>query len=373
MRTTPSSPARPAPAPPRTLAPVSDRERLEARLRAAGLTDEEIAAAEKDGRLATIAVELTLGGLAAHTLTEVATAANLPTAFLRELLQAAGRPNPQRGQRVFTDEDIEMARLVRMILDFGLERQDILEVARVLGQGTALMAESVRRIAGDALLQKGDTEEAVGLRFAQAAEQLGPAVPALLGYGFRTQLRDRIAAHMLSETELAEGRLRKTQDVAVAFADLVNYTKLGQELDPEDIGKLAGRLARLATKAQKGQTRLIKTIGDAAMFVGPDPREVVATALALRDRIDKDIKLPGARIGIAYGPATTHGGDWFGTTVNVASRITRVAKPGQILVDDDVCEKAAGFTFKKRRKRNLKGLDGRTRLHSLEPADGHTP
>ena len=345
---------------------MDDRARLEKRLRSAGLSDADIDRAANDGRLPTVAVELTLGGLPVHTLTEVAAAAGLPTGFLRELLQAAGRPNPRRGERAFTDEDIEMARLVRVIIDAGLPRTDILEVARVLGQGTGQMAEAVRRIAGDALLRPGDSEAAVGLRYAETAERLGPAIPALLGYAFRTQLRDRISAHLVTEGERREGRLRGERNMAIAFADLVDYTKLGQRLEAEEVGRLAGQLARCATKALLTDVWLIKTIGDAAMFAAPSIDPLARTLTDLRAAVQKDPALPDLRVGIAYGPATTHGGDWFGATVNLASRVTAAARPGQILADESVYEQAPSLPWKKRRRRNLKGVDGWARLYSLE-------
>ena len=345
---------------------MDERARLEARLRDAGLTDDEIAAAAEAGRLPTLAVELTLGGIPRLTLTDLARETHLPTSYLRELLQAVGRPNPRRGERAFTDEDVQMARLVKVIVDQGLPRDDVLEVARVLGQGMSQMAEAVRRIAGDALLRPGDTEAAVGLRYAEAADSLGPAVPALLGYGFRTQLRDRIASHLVTEAERHEGKLRGTVDVGVGFADLVGYTRLGQDLAAEDVGRMAGQLARCATKALRSEVLLVKTIGDAAMFVSPEPKALVATLSDLRTAVQKDLDLPDLRVGVAFGPATTRGGDWFGATVNLASRVTGAAKPGQILVDEATAEQVPGVAWRKRRRRNLKGVDGRVRLLSFE-------
>jgi adenylate cyclase len=346
---------------------VDERARLEARLRQAGLREEDIQREAAAGRLPTLAVELSLGGRPEHTLTELSRASGLPTDFLRELLRAAGRPNPRRGKRAFSDEDVDMARLVKIILDAGISRAEVLEIARVLGQGTAQMAESVRRIAGDALLEPGDSEAAVGLRYAEAADQLAPAIPGLLAYGFRSQLRDRISAHLVTEAERQEGRLHATRDVAVAFADLVDYTKLGERLPPEDMGRLAGRLARLATRALRDDVQLVKMIGDAAMFVGPQADAMVSTAAALRAAVNKEGSgLPEVRVGIAYGPATTHAGDWFGSTVNLASRIAGAAKPGQILVASALSEQVPEHTWRKRRRRSLKGVGGRARLYSLE-------
>ena len=68
---------------------------------------------------------------------------------------------------------------------------------------------------------------------------------------------------------------------------------------------------------------------------------------------------------MAYGPATPRAGDWFGATVNVASRITEEAKAGQMLAEEAVCRESNG-AWKRRRKRSLKGVDRRLRLYSYE-------
>ncbi|CAA9550837.1 MAG: Adenylate cyclase, partial [uncultured Thermoleophilia bacterium] len=87
----------------------------------------------------------------------------------------------------------------------------------------------------------------------------------------------------------------------------------------------------------------------------------------LRQRVDAaDPALPPLRIGVAHGPATPRGGDWFGATVNLASRITEAAKPGQLLATEAVTEQAQGEEWKRRRKRSLRDVDGRLRLYSYE-------
>ena len=62
-----------------------DRDRLLARLRAAGVDDEEIERAAAEERLPTLAVELALGGAGRHSLSHVAREAGLAPRFLREL------------------------------------------------------------------------------------------------------------------------------------------------------------------------------------------------------------------------------------------------------------------------------------------------
>jgi adenylate cyclase len=345
---------------------MDDTERLLQRLHDEGVGEETIAKATREGRLPTLAVELALGGRGRHSLTAVARESGMSPPFLRQLLQAIGRPTPARGERPFTDEDIELAKITRRLMDAGLPREEIVEAARTIGQTTAQIAEAVRRLVGNALIEPGDSEQALGTRYAEAADQLAPLVPALLDLNVRAHLREGIRRELITEAERQEGRLSDTRDVAVAFADLVGYTDLGSDLAAEELGSIAGRFGELAAAAVRKPVHLVKMIGDAAMFVSPDVPPMVETLADLRGRVQEaEPELPPLHIGVAYGPATPRAGDWFGATVNVASRITEAAKPGQLLAEEAVCRESDG-DWKRRRRRSLKGVDRRVRLFSYE-------
>jgi adenylate cyclase len=346
---------------------MSDRELLLARLRDAGADEDEIERAAAEERLPTLAVELALGGAGRHSLSHVARESGLPASFLRELMQAVGRPNPGRGERIFTDEDIETARVIRRFVDAGLPRRELLEVGRVLGQGMAHTSEAVRRLVGNALLEPGDSEYTVGLRFAQAADELAPLVPTLLDHQFRAHLRDGMRRELVTESEREVGRLAGTRDVAIAFADLVGYTRLGDHLPAEDLGSIAGRFADLAVGSVKRPVTLVKTIGDGAMFASPEVPPLIASLQRLVAAVaGEGERFPDVRVGVAFGPATARGGDWFGATVNVASRVAEIARPGRILATEPVHDLAPDEAWHRRRRRaNLKGVDGRLRLFSL--------
>src|SRR4051794_34800051 len=107
---------------------MDDREALLRRLQRSGCTKAEIERAEAEHRLPTLAVERALGDGASHTLSATARESGLDSAFLKELVQVMGRPRPAPRQAVFTDDDIELARLAQGFLDAGLSRAQILEV-----------------------------------------------------------------------------------------------------------------------------------------------------------------------------------------------------------------------------------------------------
>lgn len=361
-------------------APVDDaqgqaRAALLAKLRELGQSEQTLAAVEREGRLATSAVELALGGARQHTLTHVARESRLAPAFLRRLMQANGRPTAAPRERAYTDDDIALARRIRFFLDAGIPRDGVLEIARVAGHGMMQTAEAVRRAAASPLMQPGDTELTLALRYVQAAEALAPEMAAVLDSMFRAQLRDGVRGDLVSEAERDAGRLAGTRDVTVAFADLVGYTKLGEHVPTEQLGQVATRLAELATASIVRPTQLVKAIGDAVMLVSWEVEPMLDTIEALIAAADAEGEgFPPLRVGIAYGPAVPRGGDWFGSTVNLASRLTDVGKPGRVYATDKVVEAATGrHVWKRSRRRNLKGIDGRTRLYSLTlPSDAAT-
>ena len=349
------------------MARIDDRALLLQRLRDAGVPPEEVERAQEEDRLATFAIEVALGGRERHTLTHVARESGMSTAFVRELMQAIGRPNPAPREKVYSDEDVEWARAVQRFVEAGLPREGLLETARVTSLGVANAAAAVQRLAGDALLQPGDDQYTAGLRYAAAADQLVPLVGRQLEYHFRAHLRDGIRRQLVTEAELEAGRLAGTQDMAVAFADLVGYTKLGESLAPEDVGRIAGRLTEIAVASVRQPVQLVKTIGDAAMFVSVDAGALLDACGRLASSVVAEGEdFPAVRIGVAFGPATTRGGDWFGSTVNVASRVTGIAKPGSLYATEAVQERTEDRPWKRKRKRSLRGVEGRTRLYALE-------
>jgi adenylate cyclase len=346
---------------------MDPEQRLLKHLREADVSNDEIDRARRDGQLATRAVEVALGDGTAHTLSVVARAARLRSEYVRELMQALGRPDPARGEHAFTDEDIKLARIARKMLDAGLPAQELTEVTRVIGLAMSQSAEAVRRMVGEAFLKPGDTAEALGARYIEAVDKLAPLVPELFSLSFRAHLRDGISGELLTDAELHSGRLADTVEIAVGFADLVGYTSIGDRVSAGELGSIAGRFAALGVSASRRPVRLVKTIGDAIMFVSPEASELVEVMADLREHVHgARPPLPDVRIGVAFGPATPRGGDWFGTTVNIASRVVELAKPGQLLATDDLAARVSGAQWRKRRRRTMKGLDGRMRLWSYE-------
>ena len=157
------------------------------------------------------------------------------------------------------------------------------------------LAAASRRLVADTFMREGDTEYEVASRFADAARAFLPLIADSLPYVFAVHLREQIRHDAFGQAELSSGRAAERDDVTVCFVDMVDFTQLGETLDPEALGSVTGRLGELAAAAVEPPVRLVKLIGDAAMFVGPEPGPVVeAGARAGREGRRRGRRLPAA-------------------------------------------------------------------------------
>jgi len=281
-----------------------------------------------------------------------------------EASAALGIPYPDPDERVLGEADLEAARRVKAFLDAGLPEEGIVQVARAIGMGTARIADANRELIRRTLMQPGDTERDLALRFAAAAEHMLPIFEPTLLYAQRAHLLEQVRRDVIGAADLEAGEMGATTEVSVCFADLVGFTKLGEEIAPEELGAVAERLEELATAAAEPPVRLVKTIGDAAMLVSPDAVAMIAAALALVEAFDGEEDLPLLRAGIARGPALLQIGDYYGRPVNLASRITAVARPSSVLVDKAARDAAPdAFHYSFAGERRLKGFDAPATLY----------
>ncbi len=328
-------------------------------LREAGVPDEELRRAVALNQLVLLPVELALSeGSERYTLEEVAERSGLELAFLDRLNRALGGPRPEPGARVFDEYDVRQATNVRQIRQAGLPDDGILEIARVIGLGAANLAATVATVFGSAFLRAGDTEYDLSARYAKETRELLPLLEPGLGQAFRLHLRSVMRQVAVGESERASGRLPGAAEQAVAFADLTGFTRLGESVDPSELGALAERFAQLTTDLAEPPVRLVKTVGDAVMLVSPDTDALLSMLLDLNDAAGAgDSGLPSIHAGVARGPALGRAGDVYGAAVNKASRIAQFARPGSILVSGDAREDAGGnYAWSLAGRRRLKGL-----------------
>lgn len=336
------------------------------RLASEGVPLEELRQAVEAARLTLLPVERALAGDGPrYTGHEIAAESGLDLELLQQATAALGIPNPDPDERTLTEADLDAARRMKAFLDAGLPEEGLLQTARTIGMGTARIAEANRELIVRTLMQPGDTERDLALRFAAAAEHMMPLFEPTLVYALRSHMIEQVRRDVIGVADLASGEIRGSTELAVGFADLVEFTRLGEEIAPEELGSVAGRFEEMATEVAEPPVRLVKMIGDAAMLVSTEPEPMLEAAIRLIEMAEGEgEEFPFLRAGLAFGPALAQSGDYYGRAVNLASRITGIARPGSVLVDTPT-KAAVGdgfFSYSFAGERRLKGIDSGVKL-----------
>ncbi len=266
--------------------------------------------------------------------------------------------------RVLIRADAEAVARVQIFLDAGFTRDQMIAVSRVLGHGLAQTAEVMRQVVLESVIEPGATELQIAKAYGELVRQVAPLLGPMVEDVLRLQLRHTLETEAVNVTERATGSLPGAREVTVCFADLVGFTPLGEAVPPEELEGLASRLSVLARDVASPPVRFIKTIGDAVMFVSTESAPLLHAALELVTAAER-ADLPQLRVGLAAGKAVGRAGDWFGSPVNVASRVTAVARPGSVLVAEsarDAIGDTDEFSWSFAGARHLKGVSGDVRL-----------
>jgi adenylate cyclase len=266
--------------------------------------------------------------------------------------------------------DAETAARAKFLVDFGVEPDEAVAVLKVLADGLARAAALTREPTFKILAGPGITEIELaesGERLARSATPFwGPLLEGLL----LLQFRHMFEAEAITAAERATGILPGARQVAVGFADLEGFTRLGEALPPDELARMASRLAKIAHEVAAPPVSFVKTIGDAVMFVSSDTARLIDVVFDLFDPA-ADNNLPRLSAGVACGLAATRAGDWFGSPVNVASRITGIARPGTVLVEQSARDSAGSaehLVWAQARVRRLRGVSRRTPLFRVKRA-----
>jgi adenylate cyclase len=338
-----------------------------------GVPLEELKRAVEEDRLVLLPVERVFEeGTERYTAREIAARAGLEHDFLVRLMRALGAPIPADEERVYGEGDLEAAKRAKLFLDAGLPEDGVLDTSRIIGISMANLADANRDLVGEVFTEPGVDERELAQRYAAAAQTMSPLLGETLLHAYRIHLREAIRQAVISEAELAEGRLSGSDEVTIAFADLVGFTRLGESLEIEQIGELTGRLFTLASEAARPPVRLVKMIGDAAMFSSREAVPLLDSVLGLIEAAGNE-ELPSLRAGVAHGQALSRGGDWYGRPVNLAARITGFARPDTVVVAQDVMDAVESadendFRFSYAGKRRFKGIEGEVPVHRVRRA-----
>lgn len=335
-----------------------------------GVPMEELRRAVAENRLGLLPLERALIGEARYTSADISELSGVPIEELERQFRSVGIATPERDVAAFGREDLEAAHRQRALLDAGLEPEQIAELGRTAAVAMSQFAAASRQVMAAAFIRPEDTEREASDRVLEGTMPLLPLVAPTLDYVYRLHLREQLRHAALAAGEREPG----AETISVAFADLVGYTELGEKLPPEELGRVTGALDEHAREVAAGPVRLVKLLGDAAMLTAGDSAAVLEAIFELLERMGEEgEETPLIRAGVARGAVVGRGGDYYGAPVNLASRVTDVARPGTVLVTPEVREEleetAEGdFEFSRAGRKHLKGIKGAVSLYRCRPA-----
>lgn len=341
-------------------------ERLELldRLWNEGVELEELRDAVAEGRLGFLPLERVLAGEPRYTPVEVAQLSGVPIEDLERQWRAIGIARPDRDTVSLSRDDLDAAHRQRALFDAGLDSDAVAELGRTIAVSMSQFAAASRQALASTFFTPEDTEAQVATRIEEQMRSLTPLVAPTLDYVYRLHLREQMRHAVFFEAGDGQRATPGAETATIAFADLVGYTELGEDVPPDELGRVTGRLDEVARDVAHGPVRLVKLIGDAAMFASPDTGALLDAVLDLLDEMATGDDYPMIRAGVARGPVFSRAGDYYGAPVNLASRITGAARAGTVLTSTEVREQVEDrYAFSKPIRRHLKGISGAVELH----------
>ncbi len=290
----------------------------------------ERAAAVEDDPIALKLEQLILGAERRYTPFQAARSAGVSMELASRFWRAMGFADIGQA-KALTEADVLALRRLAGLVEAGLLSEPMaVQVARSTGQTTARLADWQI----DSFLEGLTEPQEPGMTRTEIAyplvELLLPELEEFIVYVWRRQLA------------AATGRVVQAQDdaemvnrrLAVGFADLVGFTRLTRRLEEEELGELVEAFETTAADLVAAHGgRLIKTLGDEVLYAADDAGVAAEIGLRLIETMSHDETMPALRVGLAFGSVTTRMGDVFGTTVNLASRLTSIAPKDAVLVD----------------------------------------
>jgi adenylate cyclase len=273
-------------------------------------------------------------GPSRYTLPTIASLAGLSTEEVRRLWLALGFAQPQDNDTVFTDGDLVALSELRRVLALGGEEfVDTIALARLVGESFARISEALVRLVQQRVelqlqeMEAPDVEMAVGLAAYAASSELG-AIDELLTYAWKRHLAAAIRRAALRGPDGTNEPLQ-----CIGFADIAGFTRLAARLDHRQLAEVleSFQVAAYQAVVVRG-SRVVKTVGDEIMFVTDTPELGVVIAEELSKGFRHGDEQVDLHIGLAWGAVLCRDGDYYGPTVNLASRLCDAAPAGGVLL-----------------------------------------
>ncbi|HVM65266.1 MAG TPA: adenylate/guanylate cyclase domain-containing protein, partial [Acidimicrobiales bacterium] len=309
-------------------------------LRQHGVDEADIDRAEADDTLDLLVADCVLVPTGnRYTRAELSERTGLSEELTERFWRALGFADVGPDEREFTDLDVEAILILQAMVRMGVAEVDsAVQFARVIGSSMARIADAEvspvvspgSGVIGGKAAPGGSVFEAE--RFARMADTTLPAMARVLEFAWRRHVQAATRRAMLLRTR---GDGSALPVLAVGFADMVGFTVLSQQLAQEELAAVVSRFEEVAhDTVTAGGGRIVKMIGDEAMFVAESVTDAARIGLGLAEAYADDELLSDVRVGLSVGPVLIQDGDYFGPVVNLASRMVNIADPGAVLVSE---------------------------------------
>jgi class 3 adenylate cyclase len=355
------------------------RARLYGGLERAGLPMNVLVEALERGELSfdflDLAVYDRFSRLTAKSFQDLSSQEGIPLELLLVVREAMGLAQADPDDQVREDE-LQVVSLIKLQISKGFDPLVIERWIRVYGDTLRRLTESEADWWRTQILQP---RLASGMNPAELLRQqaeLGDEVTPLMEQALMA-IYHANQEHSWNETlieqvedalDRAGLRSKIVMSPSICFLDLTGYTRLTEERGDQAAADIAARLAPLVQRtAERHGGKVVKWLGDGVMFHFRDAHEGVGAALDMREAVPA-AGLPPAHIGLHTGPVVFQGGDYFGRTVNLAARIAEQARPGTVLVSQEVVDHAepGDVAFEPVGSFLLRGVSEPILLHAAE-------
>jgi adenylate cyclase len=316
-----------------------------------------------------------------QTVAELAKSLGIDPDLMSSMYLAMGLPEPASDHRPRHDEEEVMREFVSI---WGVDREALLRAARLVGEPARIVSDGwarlfVEKISTPLTVEGVPVEQRIAT-IAAGSEKAAKLAPRMLDWLLQRHMRhaiDRVNIEGFEQTMAEHGMALPVPErlPAITFVDVSGYTRL-TEAEGDELAVRTSETIRdeaLATSRAHGGT-LVKILGDGAMLHFDDVNQALVATVELVDRLT-GAWLP-VHAGVHAGSLIEHDGDYYGHTVNIASRVAGQAGPGEVVVTEQVVDasRGAGFSFTPMAPTRLKGIEEpvglfRVSMASTEPAD----
>lgn len=322
--------------------------------------------------------EILLDGKRVLDRREAAKLGGISTVSARKMWRALGMSQTDAHDKAYTVSDAHALRMwAKPVADGLIDQETALSLARAIGQTTdRLVVWQMETLVEYLTEEKGMSEPEARREALEVIEDLIDPMQKMLVYSWRRNLAEVMGRLNVNVSDgLAMDNRQGWYDSsmplarAVGFIDLVSYTRLSQKLEPRQLANMVQEFQGIGDNiVATGGGRIIKTVGDEVFFAAETPMAGAEIAMTLMERVTAASDLPQARVGFVWGRVLSRLGDIFGSSVNLAARLTAVAEPGTIFTDEEtarVLSTSDAYVFEPRGSLTLQGL-GETGICRME-------